>query len=346
MKQKVSIVVPVYKVPEKYLNRCIQSLLNQTLKEIEIILVDDGSPDQCGKICDDFANKDKRIKVIHQKNSGLSAARNSGQRLANGKWIAFVDGDDWVERETYQILYNLAEQNNHDVDVILFNFVKDFPNRSIPMDSRKYVENNKIYKTNQEIKYLQSMMLNYNANLATVPTKFIKKAFLDKNNLFHNEKLRQGAEGIEFNVRLFGKATKALYVEKMFYHYIYNSESITSVHNEQNHYMVLECFKEIKKNIDNTDEKMMDYFYNRMNNVILTTAISGYFSYTNNKKYSIQKKEYQRYLKNDLVQEVLQKSNYYNLSVTKKIILFCIKHNLFFIVSFASKIRIKQKHKK
>ena len=94
----VSVIVPVYKVPEKFLRKCIESLIGQTLENIEILLVDDGSPDDCGKICDEYANKNENIKVIHKENGGLSAARNTGCENAHGKWMMFVDGDDWVER--------------------------------------------------------------------------------------------------------------------------------------------------------------------------------------------------------------------------------------------------------
>lgn len=90
---KVSIIVPIYNV-EKYLCRCMDSLLNQTLKDIEIIMVDDGSPDNCPQMCDEYAKKDSRVKVIHKKNAGLGEARNSGLKIISGKFVAFVDSDD------------------------------------------------------------------------------------------------------------------------------------------------------------------------------------------------------------------------------------------------------------
>ena len=100
MKPKVSIIVPVYNV-EKYLVRCMESLLNQTLKEIEIILVDDGSPDNCPQMCDEYARRDSRVKVIHKSNAGLGYARNSGLDVAVGEYIAFVDSDDYVDTSMY-----------------------------------------------------------------------------------------------------------------------------------------------------------------------------------------------------------------------------------------------------
>ena len=110
----VSIIVPVYKV-EQYLPTCIESIINQTYRDIEIILVDDGSPDNCGKICDEYARKDKRIKVFHKENGGLSDARNFGLKRILGEYIGFVDGDDWIEPEMYEVLVNSAEEYNADI---------------------------------------------------------------------------------------------------------------------------------------------------------------------------------------------------------------------------------------
>lgn len=101
----ISVIVPVYKV-EEYLNRCVDSILKQTYPNIEIVLVDDGSPDNCGTICDKYAQKHNQIVVIHQKNGGLSAARNSGLEMCHGEYIGFVDGDDYIFPEMYQQLFN------------------------------------------------------------------------------------------------------------------------------------------------------------------------------------------------------------------------------------------------
>lgn len=107
----ISVIVPIYNV-EQYINRCIDSILVQSYENLEVILVDDGSPDSCGKICDEYAVKDRRVKVLHQKNGGLSAARNAGLKVASGDYFAFVDSDDCIHKEMYERLYN---------DIIRFN---------------------------------------------------------------------------------------------------------------------------------------------------------------------------------------------------------------------------------
>lgn len=111
---KISVIIPVYKV-EKYLRRCVESILCQTYENLEIILVDDGSPDSCPQICDEYASKDNRIKVIHKPNGGLSSARNVGIQIASGKYISFVDSDDWIDPNTYYYCYNLINKYNSEV---------------------------------------------------------------------------------------------------------------------------------------------------------------------------------------------------------------------------------------
>ena len=114
--EKVSIIVPVYNV-EKYLECCLESLINQTLKDIEIICVNDGSTDNSGKILENYAAKDNRIKVIHQVNGGQAAARNNGLNAVNGKYINFIDSDDWVDLDFIEKLYDAAERNSADIAV-------------------------------------------------------------------------------------------------------------------------------------------------------------------------------------------------------------------------------------
>lgn len=120
MNPKVSIIVPVYNV-EKYLDRCMDSLLNQTLKEIEIIMIDDGSPDYSPVMCDQYAEKDNRVKVIHKKNAGLGFARNSGLEIATGEYVAFVDSDDFIDIDAFEKLYKAAVDNEK-VDFVMCSY--------------------------------------------------------------------------------------------------------------------------------------------------------------------------------------------------------------------------------
>lgn len=116
MDELISVIIPVYNV-QQYLEKCIESVVNQTYKNLEIILIDDGSTDMSGKICDEFAEKDGRIKVIHSKNGGVSAARNIGLDIATGEYIGFVDSDDWIESQMYEKLLKNIKSNNADISI-------------------------------------------------------------------------------------------------------------------------------------------------------------------------------------------------------------------------------------
>lgn len=128
----ISIVVPVYKV-EAYLDACVESLVRQTFRDTEIILVDDGSPDRCGMMCDAWAERDRRIRVIHQENGGLSAARNSGIRAAKGEYISVIDSDDWTEPDMMEAMYGILEKTG--ADIALCGWVNEYENAERPSDT-------------------------------------------------------------------------------------------------------------------------------------------------------------------------------------------------------------------
>ncbi len=114
--EKISVIVPIYRV-EPYLCKCLNSIIDQTYQNLEIILIDDGSPDRCGIICDEYLKKDGRIKVIHKENGGVSSARNAGLEIATGDWIAWIDPDDWIEKDMFQYLYEGVQKYQADVAI-------------------------------------------------------------------------------------------------------------------------------------------------------------------------------------------------------------------------------------
>lgn len=336
----VSIIVPVYRVPEQYLRKCIESTTGQTMKEIEILLVDDGSPDQCGKICDVYAKQDSRIKVLHKKNGGLSSARNYGCRAAVGEWIMFVDGDDWIEPDMCKTMYKVGKEKQ--VQLVMCGIMKDYGKSAA--EYKFYLEDGKVYQ-GQDCKWLQQQLLVYNGNIAVAYSKLIQRNLLIDNNIFHDEALRQGAEGLEFNLRLFEKLKSAVFINKPFYHYIYNENSISSSHNEANHECVIKCFEKIAAFIDTSDnsEMLRFWFDNRLLYVIVTTAISGYFNPTNTEAYTDKKRKYGKYLDKPIIKEALQTKNTEGIDKQRKFVLFFIKHRMFVMLYLMGKVRKWQK---
>ncbi|MGL6168239.1 MAG: glycosyltransferase family 2 protein, partial [Fusobacteriaceae bacterium] len=126
--KKISVIIPVYNT-EKYLRRCLESIINQSLKEIEIIIVNDGSPDGSSKIIDEFSQKDKRIKVINKKNGGISSARNVGLKKSLGEYVIHIDSDDWIEHNYFFEMYSKAKKDN--LDIVISDIYWDWDNGKI-----------------------------------------------------------------------------------------------------------------------------------------------------------------------------------------------------------------------
>ena len=338
---KVSIVVPVYNIPEPILRKCIESTINQTLQEIEVILVDDGSTDNSGAICDEYANIDSRITVIHKKNGGLSAARNTGYECARGDWLMFLDSDDWIEPTTCEDTHKLGVDNS--ADVAIFGTIQEFEHYKNPF-TYHYKDGQKF--EGDECKKLQCEILNFTGNIATAWAKLFNKKFLDENRLVHNAGLRQGSEGIEFNIRVFEKVKKAYFTDIVYYHYIFNPNSISAKHDEKNHYFVIKCFEEIKRQIEMSDnrEALEKLFYNRFAYVVVAAAISGYFSPGNEQKFQDKKITFLKYCENGLVKKTIKNANEFEVGVARRIILWCIDKKYLHVISLLARIRYRQKH--
>lgn len=194
----VSIIVPIYNV-ELYLEKCVHSLINQTLTDIEIILVNDGSFDSCAEICERLAGLDNRIKVIHKKNGGLSSARNEGLKVAKGKYIGFVDSDDWVEPYMFQSMVENAEQNNSDLVVCAFRTV--YHNEVIHRFSNLKNETIDLEKMG-----LSSYILNYIIRFQhsnSVWNKLYKRCVIEANSIKFEPNNDIYAEDLLFNLYYF-----------------------------------------------------------------------------------------------------------------------------------------------
>lgn len=226
----VSVIVPVYKV-ERYINRCVDSLLNQTLHNIEIILVDDGSPDICPTICDNYARKDSRIRVIHKKNEGLGYARNSGISIAKGKYIAFVDSDDYVSKEFLEELYKLAESNGADVCI---GGNTNVTKHGIIQYPHEYAGT--IFSKEAIVEKLLPTMLGYKYDGTgysgmSVWRGIYKREVIEKNKIRFPSERQYISEDIIFDLLLYPKTKKVVISNAVSYFYCYNGASLTTTYN-------------------------------------------------------------------------------------------------------------------
>lgn len=216
---KVSVIVPVYNV-EKYLDKCLNSLVNQTLKDIEIIVVNDGTKDNSQKTIDEYAKKYKNIKAYKKENGGLSSARNYGLKYASGEYIAFVDSDDWIEKDMYEKMYNKAIEKDFDLVVCGLKYVYEDSSKNVYASSN--IKNDIFTK-----KCIKKSMLNiYPAAWNKI---FNKRLFNYK--VFFKEKV--WFEDVEFIYRLYPYINTIGVINEPFYNYRQREGSITSVFDER-----------------------------------------------------------------------------------------------------------------
>lgn len=229
---KFSIIVPCYKV-EQYLPKCVESLCNQTLRDIEIILVDDGSPDNSGAICDEYAAKDSRIHVIHKKNGGVSAARNDGLKIAQGEYVLFCDSDDWMDEDALENLYEAGVKNH--AEVVIGDVSQVFDEKIVPVhfydkdfvtSDKKYID--ELIKTNFCKKYCPNP---YNGKPAFGYggpwNKAVKRNFLIQNGIEFDVRVKGIFDDILYTAYILANAKTVAYIQKNVYNYRILNNSIT-----------------------------------------------------------------------------------------------------------------------
>ena len=228
----VSIVIPVYKV-EPYLARCVDSVLNQTLQDLQIILVDDGSPDNCPQLCDAYAKQDSRIQVIHKENGGLASARNAGMAVAAGKWLFFLDSDDWLEPNGLESLVRIGQEQQ--VDFVRYRAIRSgWPGMEahVPCMVEPVRELRHGYYSRQQIidevypRLITTPQLTMGAVVGAWGSLY-NLDFLNRNNLRFYEEVKF-SEDLVFSARVVRAASSFYFVDAPgVYHYFYNPSSIS-----------------------------------------------------------------------------------------------------------------------
>ena len=222
----ISVIVPVYNA-EKYLHRCLDSIINQSYKDIEVFLVNDGSTDDSGKICDFYVLNHRKINVIHKENSGPSESRNIGIRNSNGEFIFFIDSDDFLEKDALQLL--IASYEEHDADIIIGDFNKIVDNKIVNSGHQRVFSTNKLM-TKQDI-------INYTRNYLKAPNKFpllaqswgrlFKTSIIKKNNIFFDSTLHT-FEDVAFNFVYLKYVNKIFFLNKTLYNFLIHTDHLST----------------------------------------------------------------------------------------------------------------------
>ncbi len=288
---KVSVIVPVYNA-EKYLNKCVDSLLNQTLQDIEIILVDDGSPDKSSIICDEYAKKDSRIKVIHKTNGGVSSARNEGLKIASGEFVAFLDCDDYIEARAYEVAYDIAKSNC--CEYVMWGFFCDFVDKDENIIKQTIsIPQSKKYEPTQGEELLNLSGYLWNKLYSRQLLNELKLSFDDNITLY---------EDLLFNAKFITQTTKYVFISEVFTHYIQRNIVSLGTKYRENYFelasVALNCHIELFK------------FWNVDENVIRTHIIEQKFKVIWGAMRNVCCSKLSQNEKNEKIKQICKRENY------------------------------------
>ena len=231
---KISVIIPVYGV-EKYLNRCVESVVNQTFQDLEIILVDDGSPDNCPQMCDEWASRDTRIRTVHRENGGLSCARNTGLSIASGEYVTFIDSDDWIAADTYEYCINFFNRYE-DTDAIQFDYIYVYPDKKPSIDRKEIIES----YTGKEIleNYLES---------STRTGSYSVCRCLFKANIAQRYRFREGKinEDIDYKYKVLRDCNRLIVSNQIKYFYWQEGNSTSSGKLKKRDFQLYEAAEEL-----------------------------------------------------------------------------------------------------
>ena len=265
---KISVIVPVYKA-ETYLCRCVDSILSQTFEDFELLLIDDGSPDRSGEICDEYAKRDCRVRVFHKENGGVSSARQCGLDNAKGEYVIHADPDDWIEKEMYERMYEVAIKNN--ADIVGCDFVLEFSEQYQRVSRQPLSENS-----------LSCIRLFFEEKLHSgCWNKLIIRKLFEENKISFPRNVNLW-EDMSTIPRVFYYAKNIKYVPSPFYHYVqYNPHSYTKSKNSSVLTQKIEAIKILDDFFEGT---ILSYYLNYLKLSVRLSAIST-LNYSNVKRY-------------------------------------------------------------
>ena len=339
----LSVVIPVYKIKEEYLRECLNSISFQCSNEIEIILVDDGSPDNCGKICDEYAATDNRFKVIHQENQGVSVARNMGIKESNGEWITFIDPDDWIEADWGEVILNAVKKV--DADIIMSDYYQEFATKQHPQFlmsesgylNEKYLKAVKIAPFNQLV--INNKYKEYESNV--IWNKIYRANLIKENNCLFDPKARKGQDVI-FNAEIFQLTSCVYYIHKPLYHYRYLQQSITNRYNPKVRYYNEIAFRHYERIIDtySLSNEYKKAFYARVLTRLYSCMRLFYFHKQNTMPFALVKSELNQILDSYPYNIALKLVDYSYLTCPEKLFVYALKKRNYRLLQYLVKGRI------
>lgn len=334
----VSFVVPIYNV-QKYVRKCIESMSKLTDNRIEIILIDDGSTDGSSEICDFYAKQDSRIKVIHQLNQGVSVARNVGIDNSHGRWICFVDGDDWIETSFMNDLNDYLTTEN---DIIFFKFVEDHGNTRIITPGY----GDEAEEVISDFAYIQRSTLNRHLCKYYVASPWAKvfcREFLIRNELKFVTGLKKAQDTL-FVLQAYGKAEKGLFINKVLYDYNVHMESVSRRFNLEVVEIHNQLIKELYRVVKDT-KKGQKELYDQLQVAIyryLMASIQVNFCHVDNPAgFSQRKRDFEKAKQLKVYRRAIRMADMSSCRFVERVLAQLIKWDLFLIIDILFHVRAR-----
>lgn len=334
MRPFLSIITPVYKIKETYLRKCLDSLKNQGRTDYCIILVDDGSPDHCGEICDEYAAENPLFKVLHQDNKGVSVARNCGIDIVDTPWLTFVDPDDWVEPNFVTILAELKDKN---ADIAMYNYYQEFERKtkknSLPIQEgflsnewREKVRISTFHFPKIDGKYF---LYEY----GVLWNKLYRTELIRKNNIRFIPDARKGQDEL-FNTVAYQCAERIYYTNEVLYHYRYLQSSITNRFNDKIVYYNEVSFAEKERILRefHLSQKYWEAYYSHVLTRFYSYLRLYYFHHQNHMNWKEKEDALNTLLDQEPYTTALKQYNGEMLSEKQKIFIFFLQKRLYFIL--------------
>lgn len=348
---KVSIIVPIYNA-EKYLERSVGSLRDQSLKDIEIILVDDSSTDSSLEICEKMAVEDPRIKVIHKVNEGAGLARNAALKIASGEYIGFLDSDDYVEKDMFEVLCEKAEKYGSDLIMsgVLFVDGNVFGKKGECI-RKVYFDKDTHFATEEELKMLRMGIVGAlpddeddSKYGMSIWKNLFRRDIIERNNITFRSEREMLSEDALFMIDYISCVGKATGINEAFYYYCRNEDSISKSYKkdrfEKSLVFVREVKKRFDKDIDPKDYRIyIDRFLQAMCRVLCSQEIM--YAKDNRIKYSCLKKRLKDICTHSLYQSALRSYPSGKLPLKQRIFAYCMRFRLYFILKILVELRSK-----
>jgi glycosyltransferase involved in cell wall biosynthesis len=319
----ISIIVPIYKV-EQYLDNCIESIVKQTYSSLEIILVNDGSPDNCGVICDNWALKDKRIKVVHKNNGGLVSARKAGLDIATGDYVAYVDGDDWIEPTMFESMIEVGKKNDADITICGFIEERDLWSKKIDnvVASGVYVGNKKNELLSKAI--YSGHFFEFGLYPA-VWNKLFKREILKINQYAVSNNIKMGEDAACTFPALIDADCICVMESSYLYHYRKTGDSMTTKYDSQYFGRIFELFRYLDDVITKKNCEVMKIQLQYYLAFLYFIGIQQEFSRQNKAGFFKKTKKVKELSKNECINEALTKIDMNTLGFMYKSLAFCTK---------------------